>query len=356
MSTTTNDNDESTEDASDQKKKKEQSSSISTRRLNSFGIPDLEVLIGPKQRIYRYHALFLASYSMYVDTILSSPMTSAAAAATNSDDERPLRRIVFEDIEEDTWEIMISYLEPSSRFDPVKLADLERILPFYDKYQFVDGISLCDSAISYNLQTKHYTPLDGYETFRPERFVPIAVLAYHLNLPLSKKHAIAWASEVLKTMTPNSEDTITKLLPLVENDDTVLISLVKTIRGRHYTDMTMDEMRVLTQSESFARDVLLKTKQIEDLEQVLRDLHGKGHLPCSERGDTCSKCIYHIIWQQRESDRTLCKTGTKWTSWSGNYLFECATTTTTTTTTEVREAASGLAPWMKNGLLVDGTF
>mmetsp|Transcript_33955 Transcript_33955/g.50384 ORF Transcript_33955/g.50384 Transcript_33955/m.50384 type:complete len:340 (-) Transcript_33955:19-1038(-) len=332
MSTTTNDNDESTEDASDQKKKKEQSSSISTRRLNSFGIPDLEVLIGPKQRIYRYHALFLASYSMYVDTILSSPMTSAAAAATNSDDERPLRRIVFEDIEEDTWEIMISYLEPSSRFDPVKLADLERILPFYDKYQFVDGISLCDSAISYNLQTKHYTPLDGYETFRPERFVPIAVLAYHLNLPLSKKHAIAWASEVLKTMTPNSEDTITKLLPLVENDDTVLISLVKTIRGRHYTDMTMDEMRVLTQSESFARDVLLKTKQIEDLEQVLRDLHGKGHLPCSERGDTCSKCIYHIIWQQRESDRTLCKTGTKWTSWSGNYLFECATTTTTTTT------------------------
>ena len=75
--------------------------SLSTRRLQSFPPPDLEVLVGPQQRIYRYHAVILAAHSEYVDTILSSPM-----AVRNQEK----KRIGFTDIEEKKWGKMIPHI------------------------------------------------------------------------------------------------------------------------------------------------------------------------------------------------------------------------------------------------------
>ena len=72
------------------------------------------------------------------------------------------------------------------------------------------------------------------------------------------------------------------LLPLVENNDEVLKNLVRTIKGRHYQDMTIDEIRKLTKEESFPADIVLKTKQIYEMEEILKRLIVKSvhvHLP-----------------------------------------------------------------------------
>jgi hypothetical protein len=49
--------DEESTTSNQQPQQQEQVLSVSTRRLNSFSPPDLEVLVGPNQRIYRFHAL-----------------------------------------------------------------------------------------------------------------------------------------------------------------------------------------------------------------------------------------------------------------------------------------------------------
>ena len=45
-----------------------------TRHLQSFGAPDLQVSIGEDEQLYHYHSLILASQSLYIDTLLSSPV------------------------------------------------------------------------------------------------------------------------------------------------------------------------------------------------------------------------------------------------------------------------------------------
>lgn len=45
-----------------------------TPHLQAFGAPDLQVSIGEDERMYHYHSLILASQSLYIDTLLSSPV------------------------------------------------------------------------------------------------------------------------------------------------------------------------------------------------------------------------------------------------------------------------------------------
>mmetsp|Transcript_13091 Transcript_13091/g.19974 ORF Transcript_13091/g.19974 Transcript_13091/m.19974 type:complete len:124 (+) Transcript_13091:569-940(+) len=52
----------------------------------------------------------------------------------------------------------------------------------------------------------------------------------------------------------------------------LLQKLVKITKGRHYRDMRVDEMRSVTRAEGFPGEVLLKTKQIDDLEKMMRSL------------------------------------------------------------------------------------
>ena len=49
------------------------SPTMMSRRLQTFGSPDLAVTVGIDEHLYNYHSLILASQSLYVDTLLSSP-------------------------------------------------------------------------------------------------------------------------------------------------------------------------------------------------------------------------------------------------------------------------------------------
>lgn len=247
-----------TDNESDTPNRQLQQTSLSARRLKSFPSPDLEVLVGPKQRVYRYHALILAGHSQYVDMILSSPM-----GAKNQEQ----MRIEFPDIPEETWEKMISWLEPSGRFQKYSLVDIEEVLPFFDKYQFADGIQICDSLLP-----QIFKPESFYDKYGPNKLANLAVMAFELNLPTSKSIAVSWACEVLKTMSVKNEETIRKLLPIVENEDEVLVALVKTMKGRHYVHMEIDEMRQMTRADTFPSDVILRTEQISEIGDIMRKL------------------------------------------------------------------------------------
>jgi BTB/POZ domain len=254
--------------SSNQQQKKQRVSSMSTRRLTSFSPPDLEILVGPEKRIYRYHALILASYSTYVDTILSTPM------AVQNQQEKCLN---FPDIPEETWEAMISYLEPGGYGRLIaSTTNVQMVLPFYDKYEFTDGLAMCDSLISQLLlaDIEVIRELSVCSRYKLDGgLLSLAVAASDLNMPTAGPVAAVWAAKVLMEVTPDEESTIKMLLPLVENNEKMLQLLVRTIKCRHYTDMTLDDIKKLTKEDSFPVDILLKTQQIQEIEEILKKVH-----------------------------------------------------------------------------------
>jgi hypothetical protein len=101
---------------------------VDAARLQSFDPSDLlEVLIGPKQRIYRFHALILAGHiSAYVDTIL---FNSGVSCNRPRAEETPS---LFRHFRSNMGK-MISYLEPFVKLDQ---SVLEEALHFMTSTNF----------------------------------------------------------------------------------------------------------------------------------------------------------------------------------------------------------------------------
>ena len=183
-----------------------------TRRLQSFGSPDLEVSVGESEKLYRYHRFLLASQSDYVDTILSSP------AARN---EQARGLISFPDIRVETWEKMIKFVSPGVIAPPTPEEMLE-IIPFYDKYQFSYGLKYLDQLISDWIPTKNESKLwrsydyDILEKMSRE-LCQLVSLIWPLNdFPLSKVVATKWAARCLKKFHRIDVEMMRILMPLRE--------------------------------------------------------------------------------------------------------------------------------------------
>ena len=192
-------------------------SSQMTRRLQCHA-PNLEVTVGKSEKLYRYHSLILASQSDYVDTILSSP------AARN---EQERGRISFPDITTDTWEKMLKFLSPCEVLP--SLEDMIEIIPFYDKYQFSYGLKYCDQVLSKRLLRGNESWFDysDRETFdkKCKECCQLVSLIMPLNdFPLSKIAAAAWATQSLKRFHSIDVEMMQTLMPLVENDESIIKS------------------------------------------------------------------------------------------------------------------------------------
>ena len=234
------------------------SSSLLTRHLQKFGPPDLEVVVGPKEYVYRYHSVILASQSLYVDTLLSSP----AAKREQSD-----WRISFSEIEVSTWEKMMKYLGPCITNPSVE--DALEIIPFYDKFQFHDGLKFCDTVIAKHLQMDEYVEDD-------QPLCRLVAMIYPLNFfPLSKPIAAEWAKRCLSKFKSVDEEMIRKLMPLVDNDEKVIKSMVSTYLGRKCKGMSMTEMRDLIKQPDFPNKAILRCKQIKEIDNQLSFLNVK---------------------------------------------------------------------------------
>ena len=225
------------------------------RRLKSFGPPDLEVVVGKDQRLYRYHSFILASYSSYIDTMLSSPMV-----------ESKTKHISFPDIEPDVWERMIEVLEPGGiRGKVFGAKDLLVLTPIFDKYQFEDGMRLCNQIIdqTFTNLTKKYLYSDSLE------YDPLAAMAFELDLPMKSK-AVDYARLCLtKYLHWLSEEQLVRLLPLIENEKDVLLQMGKMLLGRNANDLTVDELRQLTKNDDFVKICMTRRAQIKEINAVL---------------------------------------------------------------------------------------
>lgn len=237
--------------------------SLMSRRLQTFGSPDLEVVVGKEEHVVRYHSLILASQSLYVDTLLSSPAARK---------EQGKRRITFPDIKRATWEKMIDFLSPNVT-NPTH-DELMEIIPFYDKYQFHDGLRYCDFVISKRIPT----PIDymGLESFERnyQELPQLLSLIWPLNFfPLSKPLAVKYASRCLRTFHCVDEEMIRLLMPLVINDDKVIKSMVSTSLGRKCRGMTLNEMRDMIDLPDFPEKCISQCRLIEDIDEQRRRLH-----------------------------------------------------------------------------------
>ena len=223
----------------------------------------MEVTVGKGEKLYRYHSFLLASQSDYVDTILPSP------AARN---EQLRGRISFPDITIDTWEKMLKFLSPcDARPTPEEMLE---IIPFYDKYQFSYGLKYCDQLLSKRLPRGNVSWYDysDHETFDKmcKECCQLVSLIMPLNdFPLSKIAAAAWAAQSLKRFHSIDEDMMQTLMPLVENDESVIKSMVSTYFGRMCKDMSMNEMRDLIKQPEFPKMCITRGHQIKCLDKQL---------------------------------------------------------------------------------------
>lgn len=171
-----------------------------------------------------------------------------------------MKRIHFPDIEVETWEKMTKFLQPGS-FAYKSLEEIAEVLRFYDKYEFRDGVDMCDKVISNFFTDYQLQFLDG---------VPlVAELSFQLNLP-SKPLAMEWAKTNMLSFHMDKEDLLRKVFPLIENDDQILAALVFTVRGRHSKDMTVDELRQVAKADSFFGEYIRCCSQIGEIDAILK--------------------------------------------------------------------------------------
>lgn len=224
---------------------------------------DLEVVVGAgdEQVVFKCHSVILASYSDYIDRMLSTSMS-----------EQQTGIITFPDIQPDVWTKLVAFLEPggSSEMD---LEDIDEVLPIYDKYTFQGGIKMCDNKL-FNLLKRLRTNCHGADSIAVAKS---AVLCYNLNLEMSKSEAIEFAAYCLKA--PNAhneeEETIIRLLlPLIQDDEPTLKFITSTVMGKD-ENMSMDAMRGEILEDSFVVAYMLRFEQITFQTDIIRKLEIK---------------------------------------------------------------------------------
>ena len=237
------------------------------RRLQSFPEPDLEVVVGPNKRVYKYHALILASHSDFVDLMLSSPVAVKA---------RENWRVEFPDVSEELWEKAISYLGPRQK-EP-EIEDLLDLLSFYDKYQFHAGKQLCDEVMYTHIDI--LTDMRRYGYFTDEVIQSVrqmALMSFELKLPKSCEVAVKFAAHRLVNVHLESEEELLQLLPLVDNDSEVLRKMVWVVRGRHSTGMSVKEMLEVVKEPSFHSKCVEIRKRVAECDRWISDSHRKTY-------------------------------------------------------------------------------
>lgn len=190
----------------------------STKRLRSGGEPDLKVWVGGEQQsgngtVFHHHSLLLAAHSEYVDTMLATPMA-----------ERESRSLNFPDIEPPVWEKMLALLEDPIESRQMNVDDALQVFPFYDKYQFMKGIKLCDHVF-------HEFVLDFNGKDIPaaslDTVIDVSVMADRVNTGKAKQVCLQHLQGVV-SRSWLSEEQINKLIPLITKEQILLDAIGMT--------------------------------------------------------------------------------------------------------------------------------
>mmetsp|Transcript_31458 Transcript_31458/g.51927 ORF Transcript_31458/g.51927 Transcript_31458/m.51927 type:complete len:378 (+) Transcript_31458:295-1428(+) len=200
-----------------------------TKRLRSCDT-DLTIVVGGEgsdknqQKTYEYHSQIMAMHSRYVDAMLATPMK-----------EKRSRTITFPEIDPSDWEQMMQYLQPVAS-PPTTTQAVLRVLPWYDKYEFQDGLRLCDAVLTKLLtfQVENVGQLSDY--------VQAAGAAYQHQLPRTKIKCLSFCRELFRKrearlgLTPV---TISAFVPVLHEEHAVwqkVVGLIGPMAGNPEKD------------------------------------------------------------------------------------------------------------------------
>jgi len=224
-----------TSEASQEKGREANDDGAAFRKLRSSE-PDLKVMLnyssekGESQvKEYQLYSQSLAKMSKFVDTCMSVEMQ-----------EKKSREIIFDDVSPDLFESALNYLGNPLEVLTMTPTRAVELVEFYDKYEFPEGIALCDQILS-----NYFNPHRGYEPLDDDLgldfCIDAAVVSEMLNLPKSKAPAVDSLGGMLygpygddcETDTMYCLDQVKKMHPLFKKGH---------LRG-HVEDLTEEEIQ-----------------------------------------------------------------------------------------------------------------
>jgi BTB/POZ domain len=177
------------------------------KRLRSSDT-DLTIIVGEgaQQKTYACHRQIMAMHSQYIDTILATPMK-----------EQLTMTLTFPEIHPCLWEQMLGYLQPGVD-PPSSTYEILRVLPYYDKYEFMDGIRMCDRwlASRFEFRIEKLGSLAAY--------VSASGAAYKHNLPITKAKSQTFVREVFRKREARlglTQDLIIDFVPVMQENETI---------------------------------------------------------------------------------------------------------------------------------------
>lgn len=259
--------------------------------------PDLEVVVGQGNdtRTYGHHAVVLASYSDYIDTMLSVPMR-----------EQETRRITFPDITPADWENIMMMHQINGRRDLKSFMNKEEapiLLPLLDKYQFNDALGACDASLANMFSGWIYDALTAGDL---QNAIGVAQAAHGLNatsMEKSKRKMAKFAIEKLQDMpssltAENAKILLSLLVEVDDDNDDNVRALANFIEIANNGDMVpskplgkqtnlgsrisdgmfwhmekdVQQMRRMIRESDFAERLRMRTLQLSEQDDMMRRL------------------------------------------------------------------------------------
>ena len=82
--------------------------------------------------------------------------------------------------------------------------------------------------------------------------------------------AVKWAESHLSELICVNKEVISLLVPLIENDENIIKSMMSTFLGRKCNGMTMNEMRDVIMQPDFAKRCVSRCYEIEEIDEQIR--------------------------------------------------------------------------------------
>jgi len=194
-----------------------------SKKLRSCDEPDLKIIVKyidgagkPLQKEYKEYAVVLARLSNFVDTALASGMKEEAT-----------REIVFEDTTPAVFELARKIEDDVSVSRSLSPSDALQVVSFYHKYDFPNGLKLCDIVLSDCMSQ----PSEQKTEEELELLSSAIAAAEELDLVKSKSSAVACIHasldldnyNPLKTGRIFTLEQMKKLHPFIKNANPILL-------------------------------------------------------------------------------------------------------------------------------------
>lgn len=169
-----------------------------------FAVANLKVIVGGEQgdgggkpttkKVFWHYTTVLASQSRYVDALLASKKNDSYGESTAAN----FTEITFPDISPSQWKRMIKFLTNVKAAWDMSKKDAIELIILYDKYDFTQGIELCDRVLS----SIFYKDSEEFKEHRNDldlldRCIDVLVLSHKKNLKETMKYANDWLYSIL---------------------------------------------------------------------------------------------------------------------------------------------------------------